>query len=174
MRSALALFIILLIVATGCGGGGGGGGPQPPSDVDGDGVADSTDNCPDTANGDQADADHDGLGDACDPFPVETVFFSTQIQPIFDARCIRCHAEECASCGLDLHSGVSHTALVGAASSGYSEPRVTPGDLARSVLYQKVAGTGVFGQRMPKDEDPLTDAEIQKIRTWILEGARDN
>jgi Thrombospondin type 3 repeat/PKD domain/Cadherin-like domain len=39
----------------------------PVIDTDGDGVPDSTDNCPGAANADQADADGDGLGDACDP-----------------------------------------------------------------------------------------------------------
>jgi len=36
------------------------------SDADGDGVPDDVDNCPATANGDQADGDGDGIGDACD------------------------------------------------------------------------------------------------------------
>lgn len=35
-------------------------------DTDGDGVADTCDNCVDDANADQADADGDGIGDACD------------------------------------------------------------------------------------------------------------
>jgi hypothetical protein len=37
------------------------------ADGDGDGLADSFDNCPATANADQADHDDDGPGDACDP-----------------------------------------------------------------------------------------------------------
>jgi Ca2+-binding RTX toxin-like protein len=41
--------------------------PAPAPDRDGDGVPDSTDNCPNVANANQADADHDGLGTACDP-----------------------------------------------------------------------------------------------------------
>jgi hypothetical protein len=37
------------------------------TDEDGDGVDDEADNCPSSANPDQADADGDGEGDACDP-----------------------------------------------------------------------------------------------------------
>ncbi len=60
------------------GGGGGGGGSvlvnntdlgdtyQFADDYDDDGVEDNYDNCPRTANVDQADGDGDGIGDACD------------------------------------------------------------------------------------------------------------
>jgi Ca2+-binding RTX toxin-like protein len=41
--------------------------PPPAADRDGDGKPDSTDNCPNVANGDQADRDGDGLGTVCDP-----------------------------------------------------------------------------------------------------------
>jgi Right handed beta helix region/Thrombospondin type 3 repeat len=36
------------------------------TDTDGDGVPDSNDNCPENSNPDQADFDHDGVGDVCD------------------------------------------------------------------------------------------------------------
>ncbi len=77
-----------------CEGGGGGGGDEgcvtpgegdptepdggatepgacPSGDADGDGVADTDDNCAFTPNADQADADGDGVGDACDSEPTE-------------------------------------------------------------------------------------------------------
>jgi Thrombospondin type 3 repeat/RTX calcium-binding nonapeptide repeat (4 copies) len=41
----------------------------PAPDGDGDGVPDSEDNCPGASNADQADADDDGIGDACDTTP---------------------------------------------------------------------------------------------------------
>ena len=44
-------------------------GSAPPPDTDGDGIPDSSDNCVDASNPDQADHDGDGAGDACDPAP---------------------------------------------------------------------------------------------------------
>ncbi|MFO1532715.1 MAG: aminotransferase class I/II-fold pyridoxal phosphate-dependent enzyme, partial [Thermoplasmatota archaeon] len=40
------------------------------SDADMDGIPDSRDNCPSTANREQGDANHDGMGDSCQSAPV--------------------------------------------------------------------------------------------------------
>jgi hypothetical protein len=42
---------------------------QPLPDVDGDGIPDAEDNCLSVSNADQADADGDGFGDACELTP---------------------------------------------------------------------------------------------------------
>jgi hypothetical protein len=42
----------------------------PPGDVDGDGIPDTIDDCPTTANADQRDEDTDGVGNACDNCPA--------------------------------------------------------------------------------------------------------
>jgi hypothetical protein len=42
------------------------GPPPPPVDTDGDGILDGADNCPTVPNANQADADADNQGDACD------------------------------------------------------------------------------------------------------------
>jgi cytosine/adenosine deaminase-related metal-dependent hydrolase len=46
----------------------------PPSadDIDGDGVLNGDDNCPEVSNADQADGDKDGKGDACDACPADS------------------------------------------------------------------------------------------------------
>ena len=45
-------------------------------DTDGDGVPDSSDNCPNVANPNQADTDGDGVGDACDTTQIPTGVFN--------------------------------------------------------------------------------------------------
>jgi len=45
------------------------GDSTPPADGDGDGTPDGIDNCPSVSNPAQADADSDGIGDACDSTP---------------------------------------------------------------------------------------------------------
>jgi hypothetical protein len=45
------------------------------TDGDGDGVSDSADNCPATANADQLDSDGDGIGDACEATPMPAGYY---------------------------------------------------------------------------------------------------
>jgi hypothetical protein len=56
----LGAFLLMCTLAIGACG------EDPPPDGDGDGVADSKDNCAAVANKDQLDTDGDGLGDLCD------------------------------------------------------------------------------------------------------------
>ncbi|MBD2858881.1 thrombospondin type 3 repeat-containing protein [Spongiibacter sp. KMU-158] len=60
-----------------------------PSDLDGDGKANSVDNCPNNANSDQADSNGNGLGDACDDSDIATYFESDVDSNL--AVCRACH-----------------------------------------------------------------------------------
>ncbi|MBP46497.1 MAG: hypothetical protein CMH53_01000 [Myxococcales bacterium] len=62
-------------------------GKSDPKDIDGDGIANETDNCPKIFNpvrpmdgGKQADVDADGQGDSCDPCPVNAD--TTECSPV--------------------------------------------------------------------------------------------
>ena len=48
------------------------------NDNDGDGIVNSEDNCPNTANPNQEDYDGDNIGDVCDPNPIPSDTFSLQ------------------------------------------------------------------------------------------------
>lgn len=102
---------------------------------------------------------------------VATVSYASDIQPIFNAFCTGCHAGEG---GLFLEPAVSYGNLVNVTSRGYAPAlRVKPFDLAGSVLYGKVFNSGQYGQGMPVGSS-IGPTNIDKIKTWILEGAKNN
>ena len=108
----------------------------------------------------------------------QPVSFSTDIQPIFDARCVVCHQPGGQAFFLSLLVGESYDNLVNADSFIYTDPqatRVVPVDPDVSVLYNKVADTGQYGGIMPQPPStPLAPAQIELIRLWIVQGALEN
>src|SRR5690606_22110949 len=77
---------------------GDGAGDACDTDDDGDGVDDSTDNCPVVSNADQADDDEDGMGDACDPDSEEDDDSAAALSTTNAKapRCRRCEGDACA------------------------------------------------------------------------------
>lgn len=141
--------------------------PTETKDTDGDGIGDNADNCPTTANPDQADSDGDGVGDACQAASAPTF---SQVQSIFDSRCVTCHG---VSGGLTLSSDVSYDNLVNVPSGEIpSVVYVKPGDPDNSYLVWKLEGrAGISGGRMPLGGPYLIDTQIQLVRDWIAAGA---
>jgi hypothetical protein len=107
-------------------------------------------------------------------FVPSTVSFATDIQPIFTTSCVGCHGPPQPTGDTDLTAGASYGSLVNVVSSGYAPAvRVIPGDTTHSVLYHKVFGTGQYGPAMPLG-GTISQSDRTKIRTWIIEGARNN
>lgn len=105
---------------------------------------------------------------------ANTVSFANDVQPIFNRWCISCHG---ADGGLSLSSSVSYNNLVNKPSHYFFPDdafilRVKPFSPDSSVLFGKVSSTR-FGQRMPPGTQ-ITPTEIEKIRVWIVEGAKRN
>lgn len=118
-----------------------------------------------------------------DPEPATS--FAADIQPIFDANCTTCHAigvfgfnltGGLEQNGLDLTPGRSYAALVGQPTFQRPEVaptfRVAPGSPGNSYILQKLtSATPKVGEQMPRSNEPLTPAQIERIRAWIARGA---
>lgn len=94
----------------------------------------------------------------------------SDVAPIFATRCVKCHRDD---------------GLMGAAPEGYrlnsyeavlssdERVRVLPGRPEASELVRRIQG--LARPRMPFDGPPyLSEAEIDLIRDWIRQGARDS
>ncbi|HTA95232.1 MAG TPA: c-type cytochrome domain-containing protein [Verrucomicrobiae bacterium] len=99
------------------------------------------------------------------------VTYATDIKPIFDAACIKCHdgtkPKIAAKLALDT--------LAGALKGSRDGKVITPGDSAHSDLVLSVAHVGDDPDAfMPKGKGAkkLTDEQIGLIRAWIDQGAK--
>jgi mono/diheme cytochrome c family protein len=92
------------------------------------------------------------------------VKFSTEIKPIFEASCIKCHGRGRAKGGFRLDT--RETALKG----GDSGPAVFPGKSAESLIIALVQGVDP-DDFMPKKGSRLTAEQIGLLRAWIDQGA---
>ena len=98
------------------------------------------------------------------------VTYATDIKPIFDAACLKCHdstkPKQGAKLSLDTLAGVLKGDRDGAV--------ITPGDSAKSDLVLSVAHVGDPDGFMPKGKGakPLTPEQIGLIRAWIDQGAK--
>lgn len=101
--------------------------------------------------------------------------FAADVQPILSSRCVACHAAGGLASFMPLTADQARANLVGQGSVTFpGELRVAPGDPDASVLYHRVAGTGVFGSIMPPPPSPPLEAgQVALIRDWIAQGARE-
>lgn len=113
--------------------------------------------------------------------PATGVSLAADLGPIFDARCntAGCHNNTTQASALVLTLGKAHGSLIGIKSrhtACNSFDRVVPGSPTTSFLIFKLQGNGACfaGVRMPKGASALPAADIQLVRDWITEGARNN
>ena len=92
----------------------------------------------------------------------------TEVLPIFQMRCGRCHGKRAQEGELDLRTMASRL------KGGKSGPALVPGKPEESLLLQRI----VNGEMPPPDmlfENNVktpTDTEVALLRKWIAEGAR--
>jgi len=98
------------------------------------------------------------------------VTYATDIKPIFDASCAKCHTE-----GKKPKARLALDSLAGVLKGSKDGQVVVPGDSAKSSLVLAVAHAGSDPDTfMPKGlgAKKLTDDQIGLIRAWIDQGAK--
>ena len=97
------------------------------------------------------------------------VTYATDIKPIFDASCVKCHDGTKKPRG-----GIALDTLGGILKGGKDGKILTAGDSTRGDLVMSVAHIGDPQSFMPKGKGSkkLTDEQIGLIRAWIDQGAK--
>src|SRR5689334_24728987 len=90
--------------------------------------------------------------------------YARQIRPLIEQNCLECHSQDKRKGGLSL---ATYDDIL---EGGRNGAIVRPGNSARSTIIDRL--TGRLDPQMPKDEDPLSRAQIALFRTWIDQGAR--
>ncbi|WP_057937675.1 DUF1553 domain-containing protein [Algoriphagus resistens] len=94
------------------------------------------------------------------------VDFSTQIKPILNKNCISCHG------GVKKNGGFSvlfEEEAFAKTESGH--PAIIPGDPNGSELIKRLTASDPE-VRMPYERTPLSEDEIDLLKTWIKQGAK--
>ncbi|MBI5464095.1 MAG: IPT/TIG domain-containing protein [Ignavibacteriales bacterium] len=98
-------------------------------------------------------------------FKSATVRFATLSQQVFLVSC-SCHGGA-NNLFVDTYANI----MKGNSTNG---PVVSAGNGEGSVIVKKLRGTASFGGRMPQGGPYLGNALINKVSTWIQQGARNN
>lgn len=101
------------------------------------------------------------------------ISYQRDVHPVFAARCIDCHSrpggEGYRKTGLDLET---YESLMRGSLYG---PVVVPGNSSKSPLNMLVEGrAGDLSRVLKNQHDPMTNHEIELLRLWVDQGARNN
>ncbi|MGH7171374.1 MAG: c-type cytochrome domain-containing protein [Gemmataceae bacterium] len=88
---------------------------------------------------------------------AKALLFETDVLPLLQAKCLRCHGDKAKKAELDLRT------RAGILKGGESGAVVQPGKPQESPLYEMVHG----GKMPPRKRDKLGPAEVEIIRRWI-------
>ncbi|MGO9633010.1 MAG: c-type cytochrome domain-containing protein [Steroidobacteraceae bacterium] len=105
------------------------------------------------------------------------VSFKNDIYPIFQARCMKCHAPGSPGCVVSGFSLATYQSLMKGTKFG---PVVVAGSTLDSNLLRLVKHEADPSIAMPRSTIPgmpsewLTPEQINLIETWIKQGAKDN
>ena len=97
---------------------------------------------------------------------VSAVDFVKDVKPILESQCVKCHSSQKDKGDLNLET------LEFSKKGGESGAAVVPGNIAKSLLIEKVKLPADHDDIMPPKGDPLSKAQIAILEKWIMEGAK--
>jgi len=101
------------------------------------------------------------------------VSFSEDVQPILNENCLKCHQEGGAGYEKNGFSMVSYENLMKGTQFG---PVIEPGSSVSSTLARLISGNADPSLKMPHGagNKPLSESEVETIKAWIDQGAKNN
>ena len=117
-----------------------------------------------------------GSNSGGDTGPKADPSFANDVMEILNRR--SCTAAECHGSGQGgltmTTAAVAYANLVNVTSPNSGETRVIPGNANDSYVVKKLEGRQSVGDRMPLGSSPLSTTDLQNIKNWINEGAKNN
>jgi hypothetical protein len=104
----------------------------------------------------------------CSP---RNVSYSRDVQPIFAKNCSECHAPGKPGFEASGFDTTSHLTLL---KGGKFGALIKPGDAFTSALNMLVEGRAHPSIRMPHGREKLPDRDIETLKVWVNEGAKNN
>ena len=99
-------------------------------------------------------------------FTQDPIDYNAQVKPIINQKCISCHG------GVKKKGGFSllfRDEAISPTESGH--PAIIPGDAENSDFIKRLHSTDPE-ERMPYQEEALTNEEIKILTRWVDEGAK--
>lgn len=99
------------------------------------------------------------------------VSYGRDVRPILEKNCVECHVpgqKGYEASGLDL---TTYDTLM---KGGKFGPLVKPGDAFTSALNMLVEGRVDKSIRMPHGRQKLSDADLETLKLWVNQGAKNN
>lgn len=157
IKSTYFLLLFVLVILFGCKHD-----PVIPAPNPGGPPTDTTQNPVDTTQTDTTNQDSTLMIHPCDP---DTIYFERDLLPIFISNCAKsgCHDESSAQDGVMLNSY----------QNVFSTGDIRPGRPDNSDLYEVITENDPDKMMPPSPNPPLSTEEINMIRKWILQGAKD-
>jgi hypothetical protein len=103
----------------------------------------------------------------------QTISYHQDVYPVLKTNCLACHSPPDGKGYLKTRLSMeSYRSLMQGTRYG---PVIIPGDSRKSIFNMLVEGRADASLRMPHQrEAPLTAQEIEILRLWVDQGARDN